>query len=80
MELTDLDLKRVLSFEEVKHFFSKCNEYDVTKHDDFGNIKISMPNYGLKTIIYEPTMQTLIRDIYGLGYLRCANKAQYSAV
>lgn len=85
--IENLDLQKELSFEEVKHFFSKCDEYEISKHDDKGTFKISLKvlkdvDYGsevnaepiityenISTLVYKPSIQTLIRDIHKLGGL-----------
>jgi hypothetical protein len=90
--INTLDLKKELTFEEVKHFFSQTAEYEVSEHDEHGTIKINLkvtskveyerdadgfmktplvPNYeyvNIDTLVYKPTLQTLIRDIASLGY------------
>jgi hypothetical protein len=40
--MENLDLQKELSFEEVKHFFSKCGEFEISKHDDKGTFKINL--------------------------------------
>lgn len=82
--MQNLDLQKELTFEEVNHFFSKCSEYEISRHDEYGTIKINLkclkqvdydkdmnPQYtyhNISTLVYEPTIQTLIRDIENLGY------------
>ena len=82
--MQNLDLQKELTFEEVKHFFSKCDEYEISKHDEHGTLKINLkctksveydnemkPTYiyhNIYTLVYQPTIQTLIRDIQSLGY------------
>lgn len=84
--MQDLDLQKELTFDEVKHFFSKCDEYEVSKCDERGTFKITLkvtklvdydkrmnPKYTYHNIAisaHKPTIQTLIRDIESLGYLK----------
>jgi hypothetical protein len=67
MRLTELDLDRELSFEEILHFFSMTGEFLVKKYDENGTYFIGLSNQ-FSTFIYKPTLQTLIRDIAELGY------------
>lgn len=73
-----------MAFEEVEHFFSECGEFEITKHDEVGTLKINLkctksvdyddnmePAYNyhdIYTLVYKPTIQTLIRTIENLGY------------
>jgi len=82
--MNNLDLQKELSFEEVQRFFSKCSEYEVSKNDDNTiklNLKFlksvtynpttkehTHEYHNIDTLLYRPTLQTLIRDINGLGY------------
>lgn len=80
--MENLDLQKELSFEEVKHFFSKCDEFEISKHDDKGTFKINLKvekevsyrniepiisYHNYSTLIYKPTIQKLIRSILKLG-------------
>lgn len=84
MNITNLDLQKELTLEEIQHLFSKTDELTATQADE--NIKlnlrvttkveylgpgISNPKYtyqDIDTLIYQPTIQTLIRDLMSLGY------------
>jgi sporulation-control protein spo0M len=81
--MQNLDLQKELTFEEVKHFFSKCDEYEVSQYDEHGAFKITLkvtmsvdyigvkPTYtycSIATLVYEPTIQKLINAIEMLGY------------
>jgi len=60
-----IDLEQELTFEEVKHFFSKNKEYIVEQEG--ANIKIHYN--GEFSLEYKPTYQTLIRTITHLAYI-----------
>lgn len=90
--MLNLDTQRLLSFEEVKHFFKDCNEFEITKEGTDGTIRINLkvtdtvdyekdsrgniimplkPRYTYKnydTLVYQITVQTLIRHIVSLAY------------
>lgn len=70
MELTTLNIKAELTLEDLVHFFSYTHEFQVvqTKADTF-KITFDGNSEKLDTLIYKPTMQTLIRCIVGIAYL-----------
>ena len=80
--ITKLDIDKELTFEEIKHLLSKTDEFSIKKQPNkilkltlkctvsvgrSGNKPIYEYAY-LDTLIYKPTLQTLIRDISGLGW------------
>ncbi len=72
-----MDVQKELTLEETQQFFSKCGEYTVEKFDDRGSITLifndSLTDKECRTLIYRPTIQTLIRNISDLGW-RSAQK------
>jgi hypothetical protein len=68
--LKELDLKRELSFEEIKYFLSETEEFEVSKYDE-DTIKIALIFGGdiiTDILMYKPTLQRLIRNLVSLGY------------
>lgn len=81
--MNTLELQKELTFEEVKHFFSKCNEYIIEESGN--NIKITLQitkdvtydeNFEpifkyeyVDNLVYKPCYQTLIRTINNLASL-----------
>lgn len=71
----NLDLEKDLSFEEVKHFFSKTGEFRVIDmKNDTMQIVCENDLNQIKVTLYKPTYQTLIRDIFSLGWRQHESK------
>lgn len=70
MSVLKLDLKKELTLAELKHLFSHTHEYSVeqTKPSTF-KITFDGNSEKLDTLIYKPTLQTLLRQIHSLSYL-----------
>jgi hypothetical protein len=63
--MNNLDIKKAMTLEEVKNFFSGCGEYKVEKADEYGLMEITYTNFGKKYSIlaYVPNVPSLIRTI-----------------
>lgn len=86
--MVKLNLLREMSFEEVKHFFSETDEYEVLRHGNPNTVKIRLrcvksvtynnrlePTYiyhYIEMLVYRPTIQQLIRIIGSAGYSKHA--------
>ena len=68
--MKNFDLQAELTEEELRHFFSKTDEYKVEKIKE-STYKINYEAFNgiQERIIYKPTIQTLIRDIASAAYL-----------
>jgi len=64
----DFDLKQVLTFEQLKQFFSLTTEFIVSRDDKDlpDTYKVTLRSSSLR--IYQPTLQTLIRHIQQLSW------------
>jgi len=70
-KVTELNIKAEMTEEDLKHFFSHTHEYKVekTKDDTFKIIYTGGSNGPMDTLIYKPTIQTLLRTLHGMSYL-----------
>ena len=90
MNILNLDLQKTLTLEEIQHLFSMTDELSAKQVEE--NIEVSLrvttkveyqeafkPIYTyeyIKALTYQPTLQTLIRQLISLGYRNHIGHAQ----